>query len=361
MKKLLKKIQSVFLQIIKPIWTFIKKQSSTSWTNIIFVGILIACVVLGIWIYEHWDDDNINPFLSFIKENCTNGTRTEKIEFYKFLGLCIGSWLLLWQAILTGIRTGHGNKNIEIQLHNAIDERFNNAITLIGNARAATRLGAIYALDHIARDTYQKEKSYTKTVFQILCSFIRETTNAKTYKTQYKEKPSVEIQTIIDLLFKAHENTFHGYAALEADLSYSYLHGADFSQAHCEGADFHFAHCEDADFTFAHCGGAKFWEAHCEGADFWEAHCEGADFSQAHCEGAKFNSAHCKGAKFNSAHCKGADFWGAHCEGAIFWAAHCGGADFTSAHCEGADFWGAENVNLQNIIGTPKSILKEDT
>ena len=268
------------------------------------------------------------------------------MKYLNSIGLCISGWLLLWQAILAGIRTEQGNKNVEIanenvkignknieianenvkianknveiQLNNAIEERFKNAISLIGSNNAATRLGAIYALDHIAKDTYNKEKSYTKTIFQILCSYIRETTNNDEYKIKFKDKPSVEIQTIIDLLFKSHLNNFNGYIELQADLSYSYLCGADFNKAHCKGANFSEAHCDGAFFLLANCEGADFMEAHFEKADFSKAHCEKADFSRAHCEKAIFYGTICKKADFSRAHCEKADFRRAHCEGAFF-------------------------------------------
>ena len=237
---------------------------------------------------------------------------------------------------------------MKIQINNAIEERFKNAISLIGSDNAATRLGAIYALDHIAKDTYNKEKSYTKTIFQILCSYIRETTNNDEYKIKFKDKPSVEIQTIIDLLFKSHLNNFNGYIELQADLSYSYLCGADFNKAHCKGANFSFSHCE----------GSFFESANCEGSFFWNTHCEGANFCRSHCEGADFRYSHCAGATFFHVCFKDANFVGADCSGTSFGDADCAGVNFLNTNCEGADFIITKNLNLIGSIGTPKNILK---
>ena len=325
-----------------------------------FIGVLIIVIILV------FIENQFNSGIPVIRFVLNKYSEDNWIEVSKFIGLCISGWLLLWQAILAGIRTEQGNKNIEIQLNNAIEERFNNAITLIGNDNAATRLGAIYALDHIAKDTYNKEKSYTKTIFQIFCSYIRETTNIEVYKNNFKDKPSVEIQTIIDLLFKSHLNNFNGYIELEADLSYSYLCGADFSEALCkraffrgahfEGAFFRSAHCEDADFFEAHCKDTIFRGAHCEKAFFREAHCEGAVFLYSHCNGTNFMKAHFEGADFRYAHCEDADFSDANCAGADFSYAHCTGACFIGAHCEGADFNNTKKIDLFGSIGTPKNM-----
>ena len=313
-----------------------------------FIGVLIIVLILTLL------ENQFNSGIPVIRFVLNKYSEDNWIEVSKFIGLCISGWLLLWQAILAGIRTEQGNKNveianenvkignknieianknIEIQLNNAIEERFNNAITLIGSDNVATRLGAIYALDHIAKDTYNKEKSYTKTIFQILCSYIRETTNIEVYKNNFKDKPSVEIQTIIDLLFKSHLNNFNGYIELEADLSYSYLCGADFSEALCKRAFFRGAHFEGAFFRSAHCEDADFFEAHCKDTIFRGAHCEKAFFREAHCEGAVFLYSHCNGTNFMKAHFEGADFRYAHCEDADFSDANCAGADFSYAHC----------------------------
>ena len=348
-----------------------------------FIGVLI--IVLILTLLENlfkWG----TPVIRFVLNKYSEDNW---IEVSKFIGLCISGWLLLWQAILAGIRTEQGNKNVEfanenvkianknveIQLNNAIEERFNNAITLIGNDNAATRLGAIYALDHIAKDTYNKEKSYTKTIFQILCSYIRETTNNDNYKNKndnyknkFEHKPSVEIQTIIDLLFRSHLNNFNGYIELQADLSYSYLCGADFNKAHCKGANFSFSHCEGSFFESANCEGSFFWNTHCEGANFCRSHCEGADFSYSHCAGATFFNvcfkdanfvcADCSGTSFGDADCAGVNFLNSNCAGAYFTNAECKDANFTNAKCEGANFIITKNLNLNGSIGTPKNILK---
>ena len=277
-----------------------------------FIGILI--IVLILTLLENlfkWG----TPVIRFVLNKYSEDNW---IEVSKFIGLCISGWLLLWQAILAGIRTEQGNKNveianenikignknIEIQINNAIEERFKNAISLIGSNNAATRLGAIYALDHIAKDTYNKEKSYTKTIFQILCSYIRETTNNDEYKIKFKDKPSVEIQTIIDLLFKSHLNNFNGYIELQADLSFSYLCGANFIIAQCNNAIFFETHCNGAIFKGAKCEYAYFHNAQFDNTD-----CSNVNFSYAFFGSGKDNikdKFSCKNAEF-----KGAIFTGA--------------------------------------------------
>ena len=335
-----------------------------------FIGVLIIVLILTLL------ENQFNWGIPVIRFVLNKYSEDNWIEVSKFIGLCISGWLILWQAILAGIRTEQGNKNVEIanenvkignknieianenvkianknveiQLNNAIEERFNNAITLIGSDNAATRLGAIYALDHIAKDTYNKEKSYTKTIFQILCSYIRETTNNDEYKIKFKDKPSVEIQTIIDLLFKSHLNNFNGYIELQADLSYSYLCGADFNKAHCKGANFSFSHCEGSFFESANCEGSFFLNTHCEGANFCRSHCEGADFSYSHCAGATFFHVCFKDANFVCADCSGTSFGDA----------DCAGVNFLNTNCAGANFIITKNLNLIDSIGTPKNIPK---
>ena len=245
-------------------------------------------------------------------------------------------------------------KQIDIQIDQRVDERFNSAISLLGSSETSARTGAIYALYELAIE----EEKYRSQIAQILCSHIRSKTNETEYKDTHSERPSNEIQTTIDLLFK--EKGLYGqeFARVvefpKANLSHAYLMGADFTNARCQGADFKYAQCrrtffigaqcQDASFFMAQCQGANFALAQCQDADFWMARCQEANFRNAQCQGANFrNAAQLQGADFrNTAQLQGADFRNAQLQGADFRNAQCQEADFKGAECQGADFEGAK-------------------
>ncbi len=235
--------------------------------------------------------------------------------------------------ILFFIRLTKQQKQIDIQITQRVDDRFNLAISLLGSSETSARTGAIYALYELAIE----EEKYRSQIAQILCSHIRSKTNEKKYKKTHSERPSNEIQTTIDLLFKEKEEGLYTqyFARVDgfpkANLSHAYLMGADFTDAWCRGADFTDAQCQGAIFMNARCQKADFLVAQCQNAVFINAQCQGASFSDAWCQGADFMSAECQGAGFSDAWCQGADFMSAECQGAGFMSAECQGAGFSNA------------------------------
>ncbi len=71
----------------------------------------------------------------------------------------------------------------------------------MGNPHESTRIGGAYNLYFLARDF----EEYRAPVCEILCAHIRTITSDKNYQEKYNEIASIEVQTIIDLLFRKHE------------------------------------------------------------------------------------------------------------------------------------------------------------
>ncbi|VVH60609.1 hypothetical protein BAZOLSSOX_2377 [uncultured Gammaproteobacteria bacterium] len=237
-------------------------------------------------------------------------------------------------------------KQIDIQIDQRVDERFNSAISLLGSSETSARTGAIYALYELAIE----EEKYRSQIAQILCSHIRSKTNETEYKDTHSERPSNEIQTTIDLLFK--EKGLYGqeFARVvefpKANLSHAYLMGADFTNAWCQGVNFKYAQCQRTFFIGAQCQDASFFMAQCQGANFLLAQCQDASFWMARCQEANFRDAQLQGADFrNTAQLQGADFRNAQCQEADFKGAECQGADF-----EGAKFDRPHDIQIKGEI-----------
>ena len=97
------------------------------------------------------------------------------------------------------------NKTAQAQ-HNANEQKmFNDATAKLGDKSAASvRLGGIYALDRLAR----LNQTYLASIVEILSAHLRETAqqdrdekkDKEKYAAQYKDKPSNEIQSLLDVL-----------------------------------------------------------------------------------------------------------------------------------------------------------------
>ncbi len=199
-------------------------------------------------------------------------------------------------------------KQIDIQINQRVDDRFNSAISLLGSSETSARTGAIYALYELAIE----EEKYRRQIAQILCSHIRSKTNELEYQETHSERPSNEIQTTIDLLFKEEGLYKQEFARVvefpKANLSHAYLIQANFMDAQCRGVDFMNAQCQVVNFMDAQCEGVDFMFAQCQGVIFFMAQCQGANFRNAQCQGVDFFMAQCQGVGLRSAECQGANF-----------------------------------------------------
>jgi uncharacterized protein YjbI with pentapeptide repeats len=222
----------------------------------------------------------------------------------------------------------------------AIIEDINTAIEQLGNDRIQVRLGGIYALERISRES---ESDYWP-IMEILTGFVREharwkgedTTSSQTVAhmdqleapQQSNLRPPADIAAVLTVIMrrdaenrKREQSEVREFNLTSADLrgaalQYAHLEGVRLHETHLEGANLHGAHLEKAWLHGAHLEGATLHKAHLERANLSGAHLEGAWLFEAHLEGGDFFEAHLEGARLQYAHLEGATFIGAHLEGA---------------------------------------------
>ncbi|MEM9144635.1 MAG: pentapeptide repeat-containing protein [Pseudomonadota bacterium] len=276
-------------------------------------------------------------------------------------------------------------------------ERFAKATEQLGSQNQAARLGAIYALDQIARDS----QAHVAPVVETLCAFVRVSApGAATPKplppwnADLSRDPSQEDATFIDRFGRrpfSQDNDLSRWldvlpqpaadtrAALSIilrqasaaqagegqppiiDLRGAYLVGAtlsgarlskaifagarleraDFSSAELERADLSGAHLAEADLSEAHLSNATLTAAHLEKADLRWANLEGADLAEAHLEAAVLVEANLKRANARGAQLHSAVLRGCVVEGITLRGARLEAAVLTRARLEGADLRGA--------------------
>ena len=250
-------------------------------------------------------------------------------EYRKTLAQILGGVFLLYGLYLTWRRTRATEEG-------QITERFTRAIDQLGavnekgEKKLEIRLGGIYALERIARDS---RKDHWQ-VMEILTAYVRENARWEENPSRDREgavltpasatgsqpeagateaaqptKPTTDIQAILTILGRRKWE----YDREDQSLN---LAGVDIRGANLWGA---------------HLDGASLQEAHLDGAFLQKAHLEGAFLLRAHLERAILGGAHLEGAFLVRAHLEGADLSGAHLEGAFLFEAHLERADLTDA------------------------------
>jgi uncharacterized protein YjbI with pentapeptide repeats len=287
-----------------------------------------------------------------------NEVRTTLLQGLGGVVLLVGAYFTYRQVTNSREQLAHSREQLQIAQQGQITERFTRAIDQLGHAQLDVRLGGIYALERIARDS----PSDRGTIGEVLTAFVRShapwpprlpgqyLATAPIDQVPELQVRAADVQASLTVLGRG------GFAGTEGqgdrprrlDLHSADLRHANLNGAHLEGADFGHAHLEGADFSFAHLGKAAFFYAHLEEAYFTHTHLERANLIGARLERAVANGAHLEGAILHIAHLEGAHFDLAHLEGAHLNGAYLEGAHFSFAYLEGADLDGArlEGANL---------------
>ena len=270
-------------------------------------------------------------------ENYTMERARQVNEYRKTAVQLVGGIVIAIGLYLTWRRT-----KVTEQGH--ITDRFSKAIEQLGDDKIAVRLGGIFALERIAKDS----KHDHWTVMEVLSAFVRnyKPEGLEEMIIEKKELPKIpaDVQAAVTVIGrrdvkkdkKGDSLNLSGSYLVGVNLNYAHLEGAELNYAHLEDAKLHYAHLEGALLHYAHLEGANLNVAHLEDANLNFAHLEDASLNFAHLEGAYLNYAHLEGAYLNYAHLEGADLHSAHLEGALLHYAHLEGAELNYAHLEDA-------------------------
>jgi hypothetical protein len=306
-----------FLMILaSSILAFAASQRLPRWTNLIFVVWSIIFAVIIIWRLLWW---RLTP--------STFEQRKDFIDLYaKILGgtTLIVSLFFTWISIKStqeNIKaTGEiSAKNLEVAqqtLENSRTsqeaERFKESITQLGSDKAEVRIGAIYSLSQLAKDSPKNHWP----IVQILSAYIRKNFpwDEKNKKLAQEQLPP-DSQAVMNVLGTRKLTYMRGEGGRDDRLDF---HGTDLRGLHLSGGE--------------------------------------------NLEGASFRNAHLERAKLRNIHLKEAILFGAHLEGAALFAADLTGADLSGAHLEGADLTGAIGLtsNQLSLAITDKNTILPD-
>jgi Pentapeptide repeats (8 copies) len=267
---------------------------------------------------EGQDNEQVKDLIKLRNERLKlqNDVRTTLIQ-----GL--GGAFFLLTAFLTW-------QQLQVGREGQITERFTRAIDQIGSERLDVRIGGIYALERIARDS----TSDRATVVEVLTTFVRQHSRWTTKSLSFVDTLRVrkpDVQAAMTVLGRREHPQ---QDANRLDLSEVDLRRTDLLDAHLEQADLFSSHLQGTDLFHASLQGANLRGANLGGdVPFEQAYLEGSGIRlQVNSRGA---------ARLIGAHLEGATLVGADLRRADFRGAYLNGADFRDARVDGANFNGA--------------------
>ncbi len=237
--------------------------------KIIFIGVVIIAVLAGLLIWHKY--------------------YPQTAEYASYL---IGGTFLLFQVFAYSKRANAAEKTANLTEKGNTTERFNNAIEHLGHESDSVRLGGIYALHHIAKEA----EDYRGRVCEILCAYIRTTTNQKGYKPEtisqlgtnapIVTEPNIQVKSILDLLF-IRTPDYEIYQRSQVNLMYTGLKYAKLENANLQNADLQFAQLQFSELTNTNLQNANLTRCDLQVANFSGSNLQNATFIFANLEKAR--------------------------------------------------------------------------
>lgn len=255
--------------------------------SILFVILLTPVLLLIIWIIPKWYVKPLdNKALGESQSEFDREKEKRKLEddTRKTLAQIIGGVFLLF-----GIFVTYNTYRLNVDQQNLtregqITDRFSKAVEHLGSNEQSIRIGGLYALERIARDSSKDQY----TVFQIISAFI----SVRSPRTKDNTEKPLPLDVVVGLYILTDEkNRFHKetqFSIQEIVLTNSNLRGATFIGANFRKMDF-----SDSDLR-----NARLWEANLELSDFINANLSGANFTRSLLEGSSFRYANLTNANF---------------------------------------------------------------
>lgn len=190
-----------------------------------------------------------------------------------------------------------GQRTLALTEQGHVTERYTKAIEQLGSADLAVRLGGIYALERIARDSARDHP----TVMEVLTAFVREPSDlaaagapsAGSTRSPHRPVPNQgrprlrgDVQAAVTVIGR--RDVDQDDAARRIDLAEANLVGADLPGARLAHVDLAQANLEWADLTNADLPRANLWNANLAHAKLVNANLRGAILDGAAVNGASF-------------------------------------------------------------------------
>ena len=287
------------------------RQEAVDMKNVAITALILAItgiVVLIIWLWVRSMWQTI-PLIPEAEARISSQIELIKTVATIFLGVgVLGTLYLTWRRVNAAERT------IEVAREGQITERFTRAIDQLGSDKVPIRLGGIYALERVARDSAEDHWP----VMQVLVDCVprRPSQDQQPVGDLSELSLPADVQAILTVLGRL--NTKHAEPGRRLNLRRVDLRGADL---------------RDVNFREA-----ILIEADLCGALLDHANLQGANLGLADCRCTILQNANLRGARLALADFRGTDLTA---------------ADLRKANLDGADFqWGPLRLTTEGIQGT---------
>lgn len=268
-----------------------------------------------------------------------NNARTTLAQIIGGIIVLLGLYLTFQNVRVAQENARIAQKNVSVTEEGKITDRFSKAVELLGSEKLEIRLGGIYALERIARDS-QKDHW---TVMEVLTAFVRENAEpqskeAKAEKDRgtssyvYREKPREDIQAIMTIIGR---RKWIETEPQKLNLQGVYLAGCELTMANLASANLY-----EANLNGASLEGANLVKTEIDEGYLIKANLRGADLTDA-----SLFYADLTGAKLEYANLKDTSF----CHSILV------NASLLKAFLEGANLEGAVLATVQNL--TSKQLI----
>lgn len=210
---------------------------------LLYIILGLAAISLAVWgtpqLWKLLKDENKPTFV---------------VEVVKTLATIGGAVFIIW--------------NIRLTQERLITERFSKAIEQLGSDKLEVRLGGIYALERIAKDS---EKDHW-TIMEVLTSFVQEKSPLQQKKNAQEDEPhkiTKDVQAALTVI--ARRDYSKDLKDKRLDLSCANLSRAKLSKANLGGANLGGADLRGAILWDANFGGAILGRANLSGAELLRA------------------------------------------------------------------------------------------
>jgi uncharacterized protein YjbI with pentapeptide repeats/flavodoxin len=251
------------------------------------------------------------------------------------------------------------NQDIQIEVSytnpsNEIPEDFYQALGQLGNDKPEARLGAIYTLEQIAKDSPSKQW----TIMETLAAFIRENTPFMRNEEDLDDDEELgqeelillptDIQAALTVIGR--RDITKEPANKKLDLRNVDITGADLTGANFQNTDFTGSCLQGCLFTQANLQAVDFSEVDMQYAVLYEANLIEALFYEANLQSAVLPKANLSKAVFYQANLHLATLYDANLTEAVFYQANLEGANLSDADLKLANLEGC-NISQANLIG----------
>jgi hypothetical protein len=226
-------------------------------------------------------------------------------------------------------------RQVQVSREGQITERFSRAVDHLGSNNRDVRLGGIYTLERIAKDS----PADRRTVQSVLGAFVRNHAPWPVGTPDGPEHPTARVDERVPWLQYRAPDVQGAVSVLGRRLPYPdpvrlFLARVDLRGAFLDGAGL-----SNTSFRHANLARAVMRGVDLRGSDLTDADLREAWMDRAQLTGANLSQAYLQGAKLNEAVLENANLIGADLRGADFQDAHLEGADLTDATMDSITVW----------------------